>query len=88
MRPADGVAHGAMAAGVAKVVIGAHHHASSVAGLAHAMRIGEGQGQRLLAEHVLAGPGGNQGLVAMQLVGGRDVDGVDVLAEQRLESVG
>ena len=40
-------------------------------------RVGDGQRQRLLAQHVLAGGGRGEGLRAVQLVGGADVDGVD-----------
>ena len=46
---------------------------------------GRGQGHRLLAQHVLAGPGGRDGPLGVQVVRQRDVDGVDVgIGEQRL----
>ena len=43
-------------------------------------RLGHGQAQRLLAEHVLARPGAGQRLLAMHVRRRGDVDGVDVAA--------
>ncbi len=56
-----------------------HDHAALAAFGDHRARVGEGQRQRLLAENVLSGRGRGEDLVAMKLVGRRDVDGVDVL---------
>ena len=81
-RPADAplfdrLAHRAMRRGVAQVVVDAHDDAAFAAGGDHRARVGEVQRQRLLAQDMLAGAGGGEQLIAVQIVGGRDIDGVD-----------
>ena len=62
------------------------HHAGFGAGGHHLAGVGKGQRQRLFAQHVLAGRGGSQRLRLVQLVGGADVDGVDLgVGQQRVE---
>ena len=73
----DRLAHRAMRRGVAQMVVRAHDDAAFAAVRDHRARVGEGQRQRLLAQHVLARARRGEHLIAMQLVGGRDVDGVD-----------
>ena len=80
----DRLAHRAVRRGVAQVMVGAHHDAALAALRDHRARVGERQRERLLAQHVLAGRRGREDLVAMQLVGGGDVDGVDVLRFDQL----
>ena len=81
----DRLPHGPVRAGITQVMVGGHDHACRAACLDHLLGIRERQGQRLLAEHVLAGLGGRQGLGFMMLVRGGDVDGVDAAAEQLVE---
>ena len=51
----------------------------------HALGLGRGQGQRLLAQDVLAGLGGRDRPLRVEVVGQRDVDRVDLgIGEQRL----
>lgn len=51
----------------------------------HGLRLGQREGERLLAQHVLAGLGGVHRPGRVQAVGQRDVDGVDFgVGEQRL----
>ena len=76
--------HGPVGGGVAQVVVGAHDHARVAAGGDHAPGVGHGERQRLLAQHVLAGSGRSQGLRAVQLVRGADVDGLDAGRRQQL----
>ena len=61
------------------------HDAGLLAGRDDLAGVGAVQRQRLFAQHMLAGLGGGERLFEMQFVGGRDVDGVDVGAEQRVE---
>ena len=49
---------------------------------------GEVHRDRLLAQHVPARRGGEQGVLAVQAVDGADVDGVDVLARHQVLDVG
>ena len=57
----------------------------SRAGVDHPLRLGGGQRQRLLAQDVLAGPGRGDRPLGVEVVGQRDVDGVDVrVGEERL----
>ena len=84
----DGIAHGAVRPRVAQMMIGRHHNASFAAGADDAGGIGEGQRQRLLAKHVLARTCRCNRLVAVQFIGGRDVDGIDrPIRKQRIERV-
>ena len=78
MRPSPHrVADRPVSRGVAQVVIGAHLHPRRRARLDHAARVGQGQRQRLLAQHVLAGRGRSQGVLQVGFVRGADVDDVD-----------
>ena len=53
--------------------------------LDHALRVGGGQRERLLAQDVLAGAGGGDRPLGVEVVRQRDVDGVDVrVGEERL----
>ena len=81
----DQVADRPVRRGIAEVMVGRHHDAGLPAGRDHRPGIGEAGRERLLAEHVNAGFGGGDGLGAMPLVGGRDVDGVDTRGEEVLE---
>ena len=55
------------------------------AGIDHALGLGGGHRERLLAQDVLAGPRGLDRPARVQVVGQRDVDGVDVgVGEERL----
>ena len=80
----DRLPHRAMRRGVAKVVVGRHDDAALAAFRDHRARVGERQRKRLLAQDMLAGRRGGEDLVAMQLVGGGDIDGVDVLGFDQL----
>ena len=66
--------HLAVRGRVAQVVVGRHHHAGLVAGLDHGNGVLGAQCQRLFAQHVLARSGSGNHLVAVQLIGGADVD--------------
>ena len=84
----DRVAHGAVGGGVAQMVVGAHDHGGIAAGHDHRASVGQAQRQRLLAQDVLAGGGGGQGLILVQLVGGADVDDLDRrVGQQGLDAV-
>ena len=54
-------------------------HAGGLGGLVHLARLGDVHRNRLLAEHVLAGPDGGDGDVAMHMIGRRDDHGVDAV---------
>ena len=84
----DRVAHGAVGRGVAQMMVGAHDDAAPLAFGDHRAGVGQGQRQRLLAHHVLSRRRGGKELIAMQLVGRRDIDGVDILRlDERRELV-
>ena len=60
-------------------------HSCGIAGGDHALGLGRGHGQRLLAQDVLAGPGRRHRPLRVEVVRQRDVDGVDVgIGEQCL----
>ena len=74
--PAVGEAdHGAYAVG-----------ARLVGGGGHRLRLGDGVGQRLLAQHVLAGLEGRDGDLGVGVAGRADVDEVDVVAGDDLRA--
>ena len=56
--------------------------------LDHRLAFGLGAGQRLFAEHHLAGLGGGDGDLGVEVVGHADVDGVDILALDQRAPVG
>ena len=64
--------------GFAQVVVRAQHHSDPAAGIDHLPRLGDREGQRLLAQHVLAGRCRLDRLRPVQLVGGADVHGSDL----------
>ena len=69
--------------------VGDHaHQAGAGAGLDHALRFGDVHGQRLLAEHVLAGRQGRDGGRGVQGVRAGDGHCVDVRPSQQLAVVG
>ena len=88
MRPSlDRVAHRAMRRGVAEMMIGPHDDAALAAFRDHRAGIGQRQRERLLAHHMLSGRRGGKHLIAMQFVGGRDINGIDVLDfDQRFQA--
>jgi hypothetical protein len=57
-------------------------------GLDHLSAFGAGSGQRFFAEDHLAGLGGGDGDFGVDVVGGADVDQVDVVAFDELAPVG
>src|SRR6266568_4541393 len=71
---------------VAQVVVRAHHDAGRFTGLDHPPCVGEIQRERLLAKDVLAGRGRGERLRAMELVGGRDIYGVDTAPEECIKA--
>ena len=73
-----------MRPGVAEMMVGSQDDAGGAAGIDHVPRLTDREGEWLFAQDMLAGAGGAQDLVMMQLVGGRDVDRID-LAEQRIQ---
>ena len=76
-------------AGTAAVVV-AHHvdDAGLLGGGVHALGVGDGVGQRLLAQDRLAGLGGRDRDRRVRIAGRADVDDVDVLARQHLLPAG
>ncbi len=63
----------------------ADHHAGPIARGDQPARLGDGGGDRLFTQHVLAGVGGALGPGDVQVVRQRDVDGVDVrVGDQRV----
>ena len=83
----DRLPHRAVRGGVAKMVVRAHDHAARAAFGDHRAGVVERQRQRLLAENMLARLGCGKDLGAVQLVGRRDVDRIDVLRfDQFLEA--
>jgi len=81
------LAHGARAdqlpdlpvgGGLAQVVVRAQHHAGPAAGIDHLPRLGDREGQRLLAQHVLAGRCCLDRLRPVHLVRGADIHGADL----------
>jgi hypothetical protein len=66
------------------VVIRRQDDAGTGARVDHRLSVPEREGERLLAQDVLASGGGALGLRAMVLVGAADVDGVDVVPCQDL----
>ena len=82
----DRVAHGAMGAGIAQMMVGAHHHAGVFAGGNDHVRIGACSAPAASRTARACRPWRRHRLVEVQFVGGRDVDGVDVGREQRVEA--
>ncbi len=82
----DRLAHRAMRRGVAQVMVRRHHDAALVAFGDHRPRLGERQRQRLLAEHMLSARRRGEDLIAMQFVGGGDIDRVDVRSNSTMSS--
>ena len=80
----DRLPHRAMRRRVAEVVVGPHDHAALAAFRDHRARVRQRQRERLLAQHMLSGRRGREDLVAVQLVGGGDIDGVHVLGLDEL----
>ena len=86
---ADRLAHGPVRPGVPEMVVGSHDDSGRPARLHHLPRLGHRERQGFLAEHVAAGAGGGQGLLPVKLVGGGDVDRIDVrCVHQRVERGG
>ncbi len=80
----DRLAHRAMRRGVAEMMVGPHDDAALAAFGDHRARVLERQRQRLFAQDMLAGRRGGENLVAMQLIGRGDIDGVHVLRFDKL----
>ena len=76
------IAHLAVGAVVAQVVVGAQHHAGAAASGHHAPGGVQAGGQGFLAEHMPALRSGVQGLRFVLLVGRRDVDRVHAQATE------
>ena len=74
--------------GVAAHVADHHLCARLVAGAGDRLGVGQGQGDRLLDEDVLAVPQGGDGGVGVVLVAGQDQDGVEVGAADQGAVVG
>ena len=86
MRPSLTMSRMARWPTVWQVVVGPHLHAGRRAGVHHALPVGDGKRERLLAQHMLACFSGRDGLGTVELVGGADVDRVHVgVGEQRVE---
>ena len=75
----NGFPHRSMRRSVSEMMVGSHHDAALSAFSGHCTRIVEGKRKRLLAEHMFAGGRGRKDLVAMELVGRRNIDCVDRL---------
>ena len=93
---ADGAARDEVAGerGRRNAAVGESDHREDAAGRGalggggHDLGLGDGVGERLLAEHVLAGLEGGDRDLGVRVAGGHDVDDVDVVAGDRLAPVG
>ncbi len=73
----DDLAQGSERRPEAAVVADREHDAGRAAGLDHAQRVAQLEGERLLAEHLLAGLGARHDLLAVQRVRRRQHDRLD-----------
>ena len=82
----DGLVHRPVRAGVAQMVVRAHHDAGALAGVDHGAGILDDERERLFAEHVLARPRGGESLGLVHLVRSRNVDRLDLrIGKERFE---
>ena len=79
----NGIAHSAVACGIAQVMVGACHDTSLAHGFQHFVRVANRQRQRLFAEDMLARLCRSNRLIAMQFIGGGDINGVDFRIGQK-----
>src|SRR5579884_251089 len=73
---------------MARLKVGAEFEPGRLERLDNSARIRHARGQRLLAEHVLPGPRGRDGVLGVQRVGGGDIDDVDLAVAQQVRVVG
>src|SRR5437763_6709134 len=67
---------------IAQMMIGSQHDTGRMAGFDHFLGVLQGQGQWLLAEHMLARSCGSNGLLPVEFVGRADIDHIDLRISQ------